>query len=52
MEESQNNGSGKGSKNLMDNRKWFNMLHITGEEAGCEIFESLRWSYPLSLGQV
>lgn len=31
MEKSQN-GSGKGSKNLMDNRKWFNMWYITGEE--------------------
>lgn len=36
MEKSQNE-SGEGSKNLMDNRKWFNMLYITGEEGGWDI---------------
>lgn len=36
MEKSQNE-SGKGSKNLMDNRKCFNMLYITGEQGGWDI---------------
>lgn len=51
MENSQNR-SGKGSKHLTDNRKWFNMLYIKGEQEGCEIVEPLGWSHPLSLGQV
>lgn len=42
VEKSQN-GSGKASKNLMDNRKWFNMLHILGEEGVWEMFELLGW---------
>lgn len=42
MEKSQN-GSGKASKNLMDNRKWFNVLHIVGEEGVWEMFELLGW---------
>lgn len=42
MEKSQN-GSGKGSKNLMDNRKWFNVLHIVGEGGVWEMLEPLDW---------
>lgn len=36
MEKSQN-GSDKGSKNLTDNRKWFNVLYIMGEERGGDV---------------
>lgn len=49
MEKSQN-GSDKGSKNLTDNRKRFNVLYSMGEEGGRDV-----WTFglesPLLLGK-
>lgn len=50
MEKSQN-GSDKGSKNLTDNRKRFNVLYIMGEEGGERCLDIWAGVTP-SLGQV